>query len=462
MKIKKNNINHIVVIFLFSHLLIWTLIPSLSNINLPLDTIEALAWGNEFKLGYSKHPPLSAWFVEFFYKIFGNQDWAYYLLSQTFVVFSFYIIFKFAEDFFKDPIYSLLSILLLEGIYFYNFTSPEFNVNVCLLPFWSLTVFYCWRAFKQDDIKSWVLLGIFSALGILSKYLFIYLLLSLDIFFIYVIIKKKLSFKSLISLFVFCLLLLPHLVWLVNNDYMTIQYGIFRSVDDPLSSFGNYMLLDNIVYPFIFLAKQILIVLPFFVMFFFIISKFKFKLNHKDERLIFLLIITFAPIILMFFTSLISGARIRTMGMMPFYLFFAVTLIYIFKKQINLNKLKNLLSAFIIIFFLSPTAYYISSITKKNERTDYPGKEISKLIQKKWDNNFSDEIKLVVGYGWIYGWYAQNLSYHLESRPKWREELKQEKNLGTIWIKGFNEITDCDGVLYQIESYNDVCMIGKK
>ena len=144
MLIKKNNVNKILTIFLSVHLIMWTLVPSLSNINLPLDTIEALAWGNELQLGYTKHPPLSAWFVEFFYQIFGNNDWAYYFLSQIFVVLSFVIIFKLSEDFFKNKIHSLISILLLEGIYFYNYTSTEFNVNVCQLPFWALTVFYCW------------------------------------------------------------------------------------------------------------------------------------------------------------------------------------------------------------------------------------------------------------------------------------------------------------------------------
>ena len=28
---------------------------------------------------------------------------------------------------------------------FYIFTTPEFNVNVCLLPFWALSVLYCWK-----------------------------------------------------------------------------------------------------------------------------------------------------------------------------------------------------------------------------------------------------------------------------------------------------------------------------
>ena len=101
MQIKKNDFNKILIIFLFSHLFIWTLIPSLSNNNLPLDTIEALAWGSNLNWGYSKHPPLSAFFVEGFYQIFGNRDWVYYLLSQIFVIAAFFIVFKFSQDFFK-------------------------------------------------------------------------------------------------------------------------------------------------------------------------------------------------------------------------------------------------------------------------------------------------------------------------------------------------------------------------
>ena len=41
---------------------------------------------------------MSAFFVEFFFQIFGSQDWAYYLLSQIFVVISFIYVFKFANE----------------------------------------------------------------------------------------------------------------------------------------------------------------------------------------------------------------------------------------------------------------------------------------------------------------------------------------------------------------------------
>ena len=77
---------------------------------------------------------------------------------------------------------SLISVFLLASIYFYNFTTPEFNVNVCQLPFWSLVVYYSWKIYQSKEIKfkDCFLIGLFAAIGFLSKYLFIYLLLSID------------------------------------------------------------------------------------------------------------------------------------------------------------------------------------------------------------------------------------------------------------------------------------------
>ncbi len=417
MLVKEKEVNKVVTFFLLSHLIVWTLIPSISNNNLPLDTIEALAWASNLGWGFSKHPPLSAFAVEIFYQIFGNQDWAYYFLSQIFVVFTFYVIFKFSKDFFKKPTYSLISVLLLEGIYFYNFTTPEFNVNLCQLPFWALSVLYCWKGFEDNKTINWLLFGLFAALGVLSKYLFIYLLIAMDVFFLYMIVKKKINFKCLISLFPFFLVLLPHLIWLTENDYVTITYGLHRT------GTGDQNFIDHLFHPIIFLGKQIGILAPLFAMFLFIVSKFKIKFNFRDKKLLFLLTINIVPIILMFLTSMIIGIKIRTMWMTPFYLFFGVLLVYIFQSQINLKKLKNFVSIFLILFIFSPFAYAYISVTQTDKRTDYRGKEVSEFAQKAWDNNFGEK-KI----NYVYGdeWHAGNMSYHLKSRPKWIGHVKDK------------------------------------
>ncbi len=451
------NTSKIFFLFLIIHLFIWTLIPSLTNVNLPLDTIEALAWGSNLDWGFNKHPPFSAFAVEIFYQVFGNQDWAYYFLSQIFVVSAFFVVWIFSKEFFKNQNYCLISVLLLEGVYFYNFTTPEFNVNVSQLPFWALSVLYAWKGFKDNKTSDWLLFGLFAGLGILSKYLFIYLLVAMDIFFIYMIIKKQANFKSLVSLLPFFLVLLPHLVWLIENDYITITYGLHRT------GTGDQNILDHFLHPVIFLGKQIGILIPIFVMFLFAISKFKTKFNFSDKKLLFLLAINIVPIILMFLTSLIMGIKIRTMWMTPFYLFFGVFLVYLFQKRIDLKKINKFLTVFLLLYILSPAIYSYVSISKTDKRTDYPGKEIARLVENRWYENFSNKIGIVVGDEWFGG----NLSYHLSSRPKWFNKL--DKNLENLGKEGGVIYTGnpkvlkevCPGIFGTIKPIG-ICMIGSK
>ena len=408
------NINNIFYIFVTAHLIFWTLIPSLTNQNLPLDTIEALAWGSNLDWGFNKHPPMSAFFPEVFFQIFGAQDWAYYLLSQIFVIISFYYVFKFSQEFLKNDLLSLISVLLIEAIYFYNFTTPEFNVNVCQLPFWSLTVYFSWKIYTSKEIKfsDCFLVGLFAAFGFLSKYLFVYLLASIDLLFIYLIfIKKdrKFDFKYLITLEVFLIILVPHLIWLNNNEFITITYGLART---GLEQSG---LIDHIKFPLIFLIKQIGILIPFLILVWLLVKKIKFRIDFKDKKLLFLLVINILPIILMFLTSVFTGSKIRTMWMTPFYLFFGVLIVYLLQSQINLKKINSFIYVFLFFFFLSPVLYSYVSISQTDKRTDYPGKEIAAKAQIIWNQDFDKEIEFLTGDEWKAG----NLSYHLKSRPKW-------------------------------------------
>ena len=451
----KKNINNIFYLFLITHLIIWTLVPSLSNQNLPLDTIEALAWGSNLDWGFNKHPPMSAFAVEIFHQVFGSQDWAYYLLSQFFVVVAFFAVYKFSEEIFNNEKLALLSVLLLEGIYFYNFTTPEFNVNVAQLPFWALTVYYTWRCIKYDKATDYIFLGLFAALGILSKYLFIYLIIGIKLVFFY-FLKKGIKFSYyFIAGPIILLILIPHLIWLNENNFITISYGLQRT-----GGVGSFI--DHLIYPLIFLGKQIGLLVPFLLMSFFLLKKIKPKINLKDKKLIFLLLTTIAPIFFMLLTSIIMGAKIRTMWMTPFYLFAGTLIIYIFKSQINLNKLKSFTSVLIIFFLISPIAYAYVSISQTDKRTDYDGKEIARLIQNRWDKNFSNRISIIIGDEW----YGGNLSYHLDSRPKLFTNLDNKGKIdiegGVIYV-GNPEVLKkvCPGIYGTIRPIG-ICMIGKR
>ena len=462
MTINNKNTDNVFYIFVTTHLIFWTLIPSITNHNLPLDTIEALAWGSNLDWGFNKHPPMSAFFPEVFYQIFGPQDWAYYLLSQIFVIISFFYVFKLSNEIFNKnilglisvllieaiyfynfttpefnvnvcqlPFWSLvvyyswkiysgneikildcfLSVLLLEGIYFYNFTTPEFNVNVCLIPFWSLSLFYLWKGIRNNKILDWIFLGLFAGLGFLSKYLFVYLGLAIAVLLIYLIINKKTNFKCLVSLIPFFLILSPHVIWLSENDYVTITYGLMRTGSDEVNIFNHLM------HPFIFLLKQIGILIPFLLMILVLIKKFKININLNDDKLLFLLSINLIPLLFIFLTSFTMGVKIRTMWMTPFYISFGLLFVYIFKSEINFEKMKAFTSLFLVLFFISPILYAYVSISKTDKRTDFNGKNLA--IQAK--NFYEREANELGKMEYIKGneWIAGNISYHLPERPKW-------------------------------------------
>ena len=456
--IAKKNIIKVLILFLILHLFLWTLVPSISNINLPLDTIEALAWGSNLEWGFSKHPPFSAFAVEIFYTIFGSNDWAYYLLSQIFVIVSLIYVWKFSNEIFDEKIYSLLSVLTLSGIYYYNFTTPEFNVNVSQLPFWALTVYFFWKSINSNNRINWILFGIFSALGFLSKYLFIYILLAIFFYFILNIkIYKKFITNYLLSIAISLAILTPHFIWLFKNNFITIVYGLNRS------ALTNTTWVNHLENPLVFILKQILILIPFFIMIFILLKKFNFKFNLKNRKNLFLISINLIPIILILFTSIVSGAKIRTMWMTPFYLFFGTLFIEIFRKNIDLKKIRKFLIFFLFLFILSPAIYLGISIYDKNKRTDFPGKEIARLVQNKWNDNFVNDIKIVIGDEW----FAGNLSYHLNSRPVWFNDLKNKASKvkddqGVIYVGNSKILKEiCPGVFGKIAPVG-YCMIGKR
>ena len=452
------NYSKLFYLFLISHFTVWILVPTLTNLNLPLDTIEALAWGSNLSWGYDKHPPMSALMAEIIFNFFGNNDWAYYLLSQICVLIALIYVWKFANSFFKNNFYAFCSSISLVGIYFYNFTTPEFNVNVCLLPFWSLVVYFSWKALNKGNLSDFILMGIFMAFGFLTKYLFIYLIVAVKIIFLIEIIKnKKFNFYYFIPGTVFLIFISPHLIWLFQNEFITLSYALTRT------GIEEKIILDHIYNPLIFLLKQFFILIPVALIFFSLINNKKISFNFEKKKNIFILIINFVPLILILLTSFIFGAKIRTMWMTPFYLFFGVFLVQLFIKKIKKENFKKFLFTSIIFFLISPVSYAYISIKNEFKRTDYPGKEIANLVQRRWDRNFTNKISIVIGDEW----FAGNLSYHLKTRPTWYNTIENNLSVinsstGVVYTGNPDILKEfCPGVYGTIKPIG-ICMIGKK
>ena len=146
------------------------------------------------------------------------------------------------------------------------------------------------------------------------------------------------------------------------------------------------------------------------------------------------------------------------------FIFWSIFFVYIFESKYNLKKIRNFFFVFFILFLFSPALYLYISISDSDKRTDYPGKEIAYLVQSKWNKNFNNEIGIIVGDEWFGG----NLSYHLNSRPKWFNKLEKNKIKtissagGVVYIENPKILKKiCPGVYGTINPVG-ICMIGSK
>ena len=132
--------------------------------------------------------------------------------------------------------------------------------------------------------------------------------------FIYLIYKsKKISvFNVFVSGLIALLVILPHLFWLLENNFISLNYGLKRTG-------GLGSITDHFYLPIIFTLKQIVILIPFFIMLYLLITKFKIKKIKINNKLVFLFFVCVTPIFLILCTSFLLGAKIRTMWMTPFY-----------------------------------------------------------------------------------------------------------------------------------------------
>src|SRR5437764_488987 len=99
---------------------LWTALATLSQPNAPLDLIEWLTWGHEWRWGYHKHPPFPAWIAEAFSLFSPGSLWTVYLASYLTTALCFWAVWRLGREL-LPPRLALLAALSLEGILFFNY-----------------------------------------------------------------------------------------------------------------------------------------------------------------------------------------------------------------------------------------------------------------------------------------------------------------------------------------------------
>ena len=340
------------LIFLFSLFFIILILRLILNIyiDLPLhyDEAQYWDWSRNLQWGYFSKPPLLPGLIRTITSICGNNESCIRSLSPIFHFFTSIIIiystFCITKSY-KKSIFGGLLFILMPGI---TFSSLMISTDVPLLFFSSLVGLLVIKLYqvKQKNHLYYFLLTIVIFLGILSKYATLYLMISI---FISILLLKDirvvfLNKKFLASILCVFFFLLPHVIWNINNSFVTFNH---TAANANFKGF-NFNLLQGIT----FLASQILIfgAVPIY----FIIKKsLLFKSLSTIQKFAFLNFIT--PIIIILLLSVTSRANANwaVIGY-PFGCLFLASLM---NTDTRLYKSTSLINQFIfssiLIFFLS-------------------------------------------------------------------------------------------------------------
>jgi 4-amino-4-deoxy-L-arabinose transferase-like glycosyltransferase len=393
-------------LLLLFHVTLWTALPLLATRNLPLDVVEALAWGREWQWGYYKHPPLSGWLAELART--GPHDWSLFLLAQIMVGSAMAASWLLGRDLVGARL-ATCGLMALEGIHYFNASSTEFNANVVMFPFWAWATLSFWRALRSQGQRQstawWLAAGLFSGLGTLGKYVFLLLPASV---FIYSLAHRQARQHwrtpgPWLAMAVFTAVIGPHLRWAMQHDWATLQYAVGRGHADELAQQGSWL------QEFInFTLAQALTLLPMWSLLR-LLGPAAPTMHPSADRWL-LLTLGLAPLLMIMLAAALAQAKMLHMWASPFFLCAApLWLAWRTPPQLNVGRFVKGWWVWVTLMAALYTCTNLLGPQFKHrlDRTSYPGREIADALTSQWRAQTGRPLGIVAGEEFVAGVVAQ-------------------------------------------------------
>lgn len=223
------------------YLLIFFLVNLLQAIFTPIGKDEAYYWvySQNLAWGYFDHPPLVAVIIKIGTLIFSSEI-GVRLMTVILTTFSLSLIWKIIPEKNKTGKNSVILFFLL------IFSIPVFNIygffttpDVPLLFFAVLYLYIFEKFVKNSNLLNTLLLGLCAALLIYSKYHGGILIIISILSQIKILKKYNIYLAGIVSV----LLIVPHILWQINNDFATFDYHLNQRTDGSIkiSNIINYL-----------------------------------------------------------------------------------------------------------------------------------------------------------------------------------------------------------------------------
>ena len=402
------------LVFIAVHAVVWTVLPALLYPNLPLDLIEALTYGREWQLGYDKLPPLPWWTVEAVRSI-GGGDVGLYLTAQTAVLTALALVWATARRIVGE-IGALCAVLVVDGLHFFNFTAPKFNHDVVQLPLWALAGFSFHAALRGGRTVQWALLGLALGLAAWAKYFVVVLAAPLALFLL-IDPRARAHFRTrgpYVAAAVAFVVILPHVVWLIANDFLPFAYAAARAapVRGPL---------DHLIRPLAFAGGQVGWLVPSLLIaspLFWPRRTAPAEVGDAFDRRI-VTVMVFGPAALLIAGSALSGRGLISMWGYPLWLFLGLWLVLIARTVIDRVRLTKVTLTWAVVSAIYATAFVVQyailpHIDQRYRASLFPGEALARTLADGFKRETGERLAYVVASMWLGG----NVSAYAPERPR--------------------------------------------
>ncbi len=388
-----------------AQLVIWSLAPILTHHAPPVDVLEGYMWGREWLIGTHKHPPLPSWLLEGAYRLTGSVSWSAYVLPQLCIIVAFAFIFRLGCDLMEGA-RALAATLLLTGIYFYSWPSPELNHNIVQLPLWSGLLLCLWRApqARSNLVAAfwWITGGLLAAGLTYAKYSAALLILTAAIW----LIADPTSRRALlatpwpwVALVVFAAVSAPGLMWFSQNYQAPLGYAAGRSLSTSSVGVPTFLALQLACH-----GAMLIMML--------IAGLIGWRRDPGDLPLssapismrgwMFLLWFGITPLVLIVVGAVIFSVGLRGAWGAPLSLMSGLLAVAVTSDRFNHQALVRLAVTTTVVLPLVALVYAATviigpSVNRRPAPMNWPQAEIATRMQAIWNQATDQPLRIVIG-----------------------------------------------------------------
>lgn len=381
------------VLAIFSFLAI-TLI-TLFKSALELEDAEQAYYSQWLRWGYDDQPPIYTWLQYGFNTIFGVGKISFSILRGLLFAGTLTLLFRFSRHRIDDKNNSKLAVLALVLVPVYiDFTFRRLS-HTSLLCFFVIASYYCIQLLAQrKSIFNYVLFGLIIGVGLLSKYNYVFFLLSFCLVSIWdrELRTIVLNPKALLSLAVTILLVTPHAYWLLGPG--GFQYFLETSVQEKI---GVEEVRDQFSIMPLFIYTKGLVTLFFPILVVLVIGYFlKFVEINKQKHSWLSKMFLAQLLVLGLFFLIFQSQKVETRWLLPLFIPFTVLLF----KNVSIKSSRKLVLVgfwiFLGVVFLQTARTPIEKLMKISSSVHFGFEPVANKLKTDYDD---------------YQWVLPNVTY---------------------------------------------------